>query len=148
MGNPVGVCLYLAGGTDDACEALLFGRGNDHAALLLHFGGGEVADRELLPHRRVAVAFFTVAGETLRFVKRRRIGGVGRYAGKSIVHVDTGDVRTWAWGYGNRNVTQGGSAGASAVDPVQPGLRKPIRPGRPVAAAATATPPSPLPRPR
>ena len=70
-----------------------------------------------------------------------RIGGVGRYAGKSFVHVDTGDVRTWAWGYGNRNVTP-------AADAVQPGLRKPLRPGRPAVAAATEVPPSPLPRPR
>jgi uncharacterized protein YcbK (DUF882 family) len=78
-----------------------------------------------------------------------RIGGVGRYAGKSFVHVDTGDVRTWAWGYGNRNVTMStkapaASPGSDAATTVQPGLRKPAR----GAAVATATPPSPLPRPR
>lgn len=76
-----------------------------------------------------------------------RIGGVGRYAGKSFVHVDTGDVRTWAWGYGGRKVTPSGPAPArgEAASSVQPGLRKP--PG-PRTATAMAAPPAPLPRPR
>lgn len=69
-----------------------------------------------------------------------QIGGVGRYAGKSFVHVDTGVVRTWAWGYGNRGVTT-----SRAVAPVQPGLRKPPAPR---SAVAMAAPSAPLPRPR
>lgn len=76
-----------------------------------------------------------------------RIGGVGRYADRSFVHVDTGDVRTWAWGYGNRNVNVSDPAVTprEAVAPVQPGLRKPPAPRT---TTAMAVPPAPLPRPR
>ncbi len=59
------------------------------------------------------------------------LGGVGRYAGKSFVHMDTGEVRTWAWGYGSKQA--------------RPATAKPA--AKPAVAVREA-PPAPKARPR
>ncbi len=66
------------------------------------------------------------------------IGGVGRYAGQSFVHMDTGEVRTWAWGFGSNSAKPAAPAAGKAPA------------AKPVAAAAppAKAPPAPLARPR
>src|SRR6185369_7319834 len=39
MGDPVGIGLHLASGTDDPCQSLFFCRSDNHAVLLLYLGG-------------------------------------------------------------------------------------------------------------
>lgn len=62
-----------------------------------------------------------------------QIGGVGRYAGKSFVHVDTGAFRTWAWGYGKSAPAKSTPAKATQVK---------------ASGSVKAASPVPLPRPR
>lgn len=71
------------------------------------------------------------------------LGGVGRYAGKNFVHMDTGEVRTWAWGYGSNTVKNGAAQPASGK-----AVAGQTAAAKPAAATSIKAPPAPLARPR
>jgi uncharacterized protein YcbK (DUF882 family) len=127
------------------------GESPEHAARTSYHHVGKAADIRLA--NRTPQQIFDAA-------RQLQIGGVGRYAGKNLVHVDTGAFRTWAWGYGNRGhrVTMGGDSSAAeaapAPTPQSPAPQSPMqlavqsRPPMTKPALLRAAPPAPLPRPR